>query len=480
MKLRGQLNMLLLLMAVIPFFATFLFSLQVEKLIDDQSDTLMSSMITAKSVGKALSRFPSVFLDKEKSMSFIHDKKKEDMDIALYSKDRTLIYDSDTSQKQQRHFTPQRMMRDLYKFHSDNTTQVYKEPIFHEDEIVGFFELRFHQQSIKKDTLEVYLISAAFFLLVVAATLFFVQYWFKRNMLRPFALMQQEMEEIGFRKQKVISKPKRRRTRTEVAQLMHDFTTMSARLKIASEQQKKAEENQRRFIGAISHDLRTPLTSIRAYAEGMLVHDEQREAYADVILAKTTHMQRLVDDLLVYSQIKSTSFSLSEKLVDGEELAEVLFDGYKEQWAEFRFEISFFITPCELYADVDRLVQVIDNLVTNAVRYSSRGGVIKLCATNQREALPTYLSEKKEGLYFFVEDEGKGIPLDAQKHLFDSFYQVETARQQTPGTGIGLGLAICKELVEQHGGEIGVKSTVAGGSTFYFMLPCTILREDFV
>jgi signal transduction histidine kinase len=167
------------------------------------------------------------------------------------------------------------------------------------------------------------------------------------------------------------------------------------------------------------------------------------------------------------------------RLVDAEELAELLFDGYEEQWLMHQVVVEVDIAPVELFADVDRLVQVVDNLVTNAIRYSPEGGEIKLFATNKVERLPPFVEQQTaKQLYVFVMDEGIGIPSGAQQRIFDSFYQVEQARSQTNGKGVGLGLAICRELVQKHGGEIHVYSTPLKGSTFYFTLPYRVDEEE--
>ncbi|WP_078391201.1 sensor histidine kinase [Shouchella patagoniensis] len=471
MKLRGQLNLLLIVTALVPFVTTSLFTYQVNQAAKGQTNAYMESLITAKSINKTINHHS---MEYESSPSeLVHkalQQSKMDVQLALYSKDRTLLYQSEGKGTFPRHLRPAEMLSNLYELQSQESWYVYKEPIYLNDQIIGYSELRFDQNKIEEEAAEIYTLTVLFFILISGVTLFIVHHWFNRNMIKPFGWMHKEMQEVALGKRDV--KVDARRGKNEVGQLLDDFALMTSQIRETEIMRQSQEENKRKLIASISHDLKTPLTSIRAYAEGMQIHSEKRDDYAKVILSKSAYMQRLLEDLLVYSQLQATSFHLTTKRVDAEELAELLFDGYKEQWQEFNMTVSIQIDPVELNADVDRLIQVVDNLVMNAVRYSPSGGEIKLMATNRSDLIPAYVEERKKGyVYFFVIDEGKGIPSGAQNKIFESFYQVEQARSQDNGNGVGLGLAICRELILKHEGEIHVYSNPPNGSSFYFLLP---------
>lgn len=323
-----------------------------------------------------------------------------DVQLALYSKDRTLLYQSEGKRSFPRHLRPTEMLSNLYELQSQESWYVYKEPIYLQDQIIGYSELRFDQNEIKQEATEIYTLTVLFFILISGVTLLIVHHWFNRNMIKPFGWMHKEMQEVALGKRDV--KVDARRGKNEVGQLLDDFAFMTSRIRETELMRQSEEENKRKLIASISHDLKTPLTSIRAYAEGMQLHAEKRDDYAKVILSKSAYMQRLLEDLLVYSQVQATSFHLTTKRVDAEELAELLFDGYKEQWQEFQITLSIDIEPVELDADVDRLIQVVDNLVMNAVRYSPTGGEIKLVATNRIDLLPAYTEKKKKGVRVFL------------------------------------------------------------------------------
>ncbi|GAF19813.1 LOW QUALITY PROTEIN: two-component sensor histidine kinase [Bacillus sp. JCM 19046] len=474
MKLRGQLNLLLILTAIVPFVTTSIFTFQVNQAANNQSDAYMESLIMAKSIGRWINQQADQFETNPEELAnqALQQNSITNAQLGFYSSDRELLHQTSEESIFATHLRPTEMMSNLFELQSRAHSFVYKEPVFLQDQVVGYYELRFDQSHVKKETRDIYLLTLLFFILSSGVTLMIVQHWFKRNMLIPFSWMKNQMLEVADGKRDVELHGGSKR-RTEVGMLLDDFAVMTAQLKETEVERQTADGNRRKLIASISHDLKTPLTSIRAYAEGMQHYQDKRDEYAQVILTKTAYMQRLIEDLLIYSQIQATSFSLTRKRVDGEELAELLFDGYSDQWQEFVVRITIDIDPVELHADVDRLVQVVDNLVMNAVRYSPEGGEIHLVATNRKSALPDYVqSETGKKLYFFVIDEGQGIPSGAQQKIFDSFYQVEQSRSQVHGKGVGLGLAICRELVQKHGGEIFVFSSPPNGSSFYFSIPC--------
>ncbi|GAF24098.1 LOW QUALITY PROTEIN: two-component sensor kinase [Bacillus sp. JCM 19047] len=469
MKLRGQLNLLLILTAIVPFITTSLFSIQVNRAVQGQSELYVEAISKAKAIGSGLARqAEAIKTDPEAVLMQTQHYHGEVADIALYSAQRKLVSQSEPGLFAS-YLSPADMMSNLYELQTRDGTFIYKEPLFFEDTLTGYYEIRFHQGDIQQDASLIYLLTFLFFGCSSAITFYIVQHWFKRNMLVPFTWMKEQMQHIGDGKREVKLHGSTHR-RTEVGVLLDDFAIMTAQLVETEREKQRVEGNRQKLIASISHDLRTPLTSIRAYAEGKVT--DKKDEYASVILAKTRYMQRLIADLLMYSQIRATSFLLDLQQVDAEELADTLFDGYKDQWKNHHFTIAIDCADAELYVDVDRLIQVVDNLVANAVHYTPEGGSISLLATTQAKKLATHSIEHEEAhVYFVVKDTGKGISPEEQAHVFDSFYQVEKARNQSNESGVGLGLAICRELIQKHGGKMGLQSSLEKGSTFYFMLP---------
>jgi signal transduction histidine kinase len=218
------------------------------------------------------------------------------------------------------------------------------------------------------------------------------------------------------------------------------------------------------FVGAVSHELRTPLTSIKLQAQllarqtarGVRVH----EAGLDVLQRGVARMERLVDDLLSLSAIKSGTFTVSPEQAD---LAGICRSAAQEQSAIQKREVVFDL-PCAgvlAYVDPQRVQQAVGNLLSNALRYSPRDRPVTLRLRNTgTEAIVS------------VRDEGPGIPPEALPHLFERFYRVPGLEVNAgSGKGLGLGLYVSRVIVQGHGGRIDVESQRGRGSTFSVHLP---------
>ncbi|MFZ3590491.1 cell wall metabolism sensor histidine kinase WalK [Bacillus sp. DJP31] len=236
-------------------------------------------------------------------------------------------------------------------------------------------------------------------------------------------------------------------------------------------EQEKIEQERREFVANVSHELRTPLTTMRSYlealADGAWKDQEIAPKFLDVTQTETERMIRLVNDLLQLSKLDSTDYRLTKDWVDFSLYFNKIIDRFemtKQQNVTFVRKIpdqEFFIE-----IDEDKITQVLDNIISNALKYSPEGGVIQF-----------HLRKKENDLEVTVLDQGVGIPKDNLNHIFDRFYRVEKARSRKLG-GTGLGLAIAKEMVEAHGGEIWAKSNEYIGTTVHFSLPLENDLED--
>ncbi|HEX8696382.1 MAG TPA: ATP-binding protein [Longimicrobium sp.] len=221
-------------------------------------------------------------------------------------------------------------------------------------------------------------------------------------------------------------------------------------------------------LGYVSHDLKNPLGAIMLVATQMMLAESRvpREEFSlgeritsvERILAATVHMQRLIGDLLEVAQIGAGGVSIHPRPVQPGALMEDVLYTYAPGLAaqSLRLEAAVPDTLPVLWADPGRLRQVFENLLENAAKFTPPGGVITLAA-----------ARLDGSVLFSVADTGAGIPGDEMPRLFDRFWQ---ARRQGVGSA-GLGLAICKGIVEAHGGAIWAESTVGRGSTFYFRIP---------
>jgi signal transduction histidine kinase len=217
------------------------------------------------------------------------------------------------------------------------------------------------------------------------------------------------------------------------------------------------------FLASVSHELRTPLTSIRGYAE-LLKEDglpaEQRD-YVEVIDRNAARLGGLVEDLLLMTQIQSGDLPLELDEVVLNDLIERSSEAAKPFAAskQIKLEVDNAPTLVAMRADGARLGQVLDNLVSNAIKYTHNGGGVSIRMTRTAEAAT-----------ISVTDNGIGIPQEEQTQMFGRFFRTSNARQSGV-EGSGLGLAITRGIVEAHGGTIGFESVEGVGSTFRLILP---------
>lgn len=231
------------------------------------------------------------------------------------------------------------------------------------------------------------------------------------------------------------------------------------------------------FISLVSHELRSPLTSILGYAELLLSRDfarEEERAFLEIIFRQADHLSRLVEDLLNLSRLGQGRLRPNWSAVSLTELVASMASQLDAQMGD-KHTLLVDI-PADLpatYMDRDKVRSILKNLIENAVKYSPAGGEIVLRAeqvTEPTRAAELGVSTPLPFLLVSVQDQGIGIPEDALPHIFERFYRVDNTASRAIG-GSGLGLTIAKALVELHGGTIWATSRLGYGSTFYFTLP---------
>ncbi len=229
-------------------------------------------------------------------------------------------------------------------------------------------------------------------------------------------------------------------------------------------ERKKLERMKQEFVAMISHDLRTPLTSVRGFLS-MLIKgvygtlNEVGEKRSGAAERNVSRLIALINDLLDIEKLESGTLDITPELVDLHDVMSRSLDAVRVYAEQHNVQLETIPSTFELYADGDRLVQVLVNLVSNAVKFSPPGQTVTIEAVDLDDLVEVR-----------VIDRGRGVPASHREIIFDRFRQVETADATKKG-GTGLGLAICKAIIEQHGGKIGVESEEGKGSTFYFRIP---------
>ncbi|WP_099156656.1 sensor histidine kinase [Virgibacillus ndiopensis] len=252
----------------------------------------------------------------------------------------------------------------------------------------------------------------------------------------------------------------------ELGQLSNTFEAMRLRLKEAEALQAHYEESRKELIASISHDLKTPMTSIKGYVKGVRdgVADtpEKMERYMDTIYTKANDMDQLIDELFLYSKLDLKRISFEFEEID----LHMYFTDFVE---ELRFDMEqdggsvlFTINPDDSYivkADREKLKRVVTNIIQNSLKYMDK----------ETKKIQVSLQSETDQVVVKIKDNGSGMDEQAIPFIFDSFYRIDSSRNSTTG-GSGLGLAIVKRIVEEHGGAIWAESELGEGTSIYFTL----------
>ncbi|MFL6010377.1 MAG: ATP-binding protein [Gaiellaceae bacterium] len=255
----------------------------------------------------------------------------------------------------------------------------------------------------------------------------------------------------------------------EVGQLERAFNSMAASLErtLADLEERnrtlvESERTKSELVSNVSHELRTPLASVLGFSSLMLERDlppDEMRRYLDVIRTEARRLAELLNDLLDIERIEQGTIELRLEPVDVNDLLGAQVTLYSAQSSDHELELEAADDALVVYADRDRLAQVIGNLLSNAIKYSPDGGVVSVSA-----------SHVGDEAWIWVRDQGLGIPSDHQQQIFTKFFRGDVGRERGIG-GTGLGLVLARQIVEAHGGQIGFESADGQGTTFWLQLP---------
>lgn len=255
----------------------------------------------------------------------------------------------------------------------------------------------------------------------------------------------------------------------ELDELSQSLEGVRQRLKAAAAAEAAAQEERGLLMANLSHDMRTPITAIKGYVEGIrdgIANTPEKQAhYLDIVYSKTTVLEKLVRNMSDFSEYELGRMQYHFEYVDLVPFLTDLGEEYQVevQSAGMTFTCQVPAGSLVVTADRSKIKRVLDNLLSNAIKYGKPGGAIDLVA-----------EEYEKGLVIQLSDNGKGISTEALRHVFDSFFREDAARSSTvPGSG--LGLAICRSIVESHHGKIWLTSEVGEGTRAFVYLP---LREE--
>jgi len=246
---------------------------------------------------------------------------------------------------------------------------------------------------------------------------------------------------------------------------------LAAALNYMANEVARYEENQKKLVANVSHDFRSPLTSIKGYLEAMLdgtIPPEMHEKYINIVLNETNRLTKLTNSLLTLNNLNTKGMVLEKTEFDMNEVIRNTAATFEGVCEKKQITINLILTGETMYvkADMGKIQQVLYNLVDNALKFSHNNGSI---------TIETRVKNNK--LFVSVKDEGIGIPKDSQRLIFDRFYKTDLSRGKDK-KGTGLGLSITKEILSAHGEHINVISTEGVGSEFIFSLPKVDMDDE--
>ncbi|MEG4323524.1 MULTISPECIES: PAS domain S-box protein [unclassified Microcoleus] len=238
------------------------------------------------------------------------------------------------------------------------------------------------------------------------------------------------------------------------------------------------EKMKNEFISIVSHELRTPLTSIRGslglLAAGVLKdRPETAKKMLDIASSDTERLVRLVNDILDLERLDSSQVTIVKQWCDAQVLMRKSAEAVMSVAAENKINLSILPSSAQIWADADRIVQMLVNLLSNAIKFSAPGCTVTVRVEDLGDSLRDSYASR---VLFEVKDRGRGIPADKLETIFGRFQQVDASDSRQKG-GTGLGLAICRSIVQQHGGRIWAESVVSEGTSFYFTVPAPLEGE---
>ncbi|AZN41686.1 sensor histidine kinase [Paenibacillus albus] len=264
-------------------------------------------------------------------------------------------------------------------------------------------------------------------------------------------------------------------SKDEIGQLVMSFDEMRHRLQESIQLQLLYEENRKQMLSNISHDLRTPITTIKGYAEGIrdgvAQTPEKLKQYASAIHTRAGDMERMVEELFYYSKLdlKKEPFAFEE--ADAVSLLREIMLEHEIDFEREEVQLEWRNLPSRpipILADREKLKRVVRNLLANSIKFMSRDP--KIITVDIR------LDEAEEAVTITIADNGPGINQEALPYVFDRFYRADDSRSPAAG-GSGLGLAVAKQIIDGHGGEIAADSELFKGTEIYFTLPLLTKRR---
>ncbi|MGM7636069.1 HAMP domain-containing sensor histidine kinase [Bacillus sp. Hm123] len=403
--------------------------------------------------------------------------------ISLYRPDGLILYESLKPATTNASFADrQKLYQHVNELQKKSRSYTIKKTLFHNGELIGLYEITIGRdhwvEGVKYRTFILAVLLALFIVILYTLILLLVN----RKLNKP--LKQLSIQMTAFADGKATDSTLAV-NKDEIGELITHFNRMKEKINESNQLLNKQRQEKEFIVASLSHDLKTPLTTIQTYTEALRNHQtlteiEKRE-YEKILFDKMAYMKQMLDDLSVYTSLQSAKTTLNLVEVDGEEFFDMLLSGYEEQCihknitllSEQNVHASYLLDP-------KQMMRIMDNLMANAIRHTNEHRHIGLAAIEAHCPLPDWVFQpiapkldawRKDETILIVQNEGLAIPYSLQNKIFEPFVQGDDARAKGSS---GLGLSIVKMLIEQHGGSIALWSEPEYGT----LIACSLYTNS--
>lgn len=374
------------------------------------------------------------------------------------------------------------LFKGLYEMESGYNRVSMKKPVYKDNEIIGIYEMSIARTELIEGVNIRSIVAIGLFILNFITVLIVVNKLINRKINRPLNLLISSMEGFGTGENINVDY----NSNDEIGELIKHFDGMKHKIEENNVEIQKQQKSKEYMIAAISHDLKSPLTSMRAYTE--LIEPEnnleqKNKKYKDIVLSKCDYMTNMLDDLFTYTLLTS-DYKMEFVNIEGQEFFEMLTSGYEEICEIEGLGYKSFINVDGIYkVDVKQMIRVLDNLVSNAIKHSISGGKIFVGVFSDDLSLPSWLDKtyhdeleefRKGGALLIVKNNGKEISKKDIQNILDPFYKADTSRKNIKKSGTGLGLSIVNLIMEKHSGKVKVLSDKNKGT----VVACVIKKME--
>ncbi|MCD8508654.1 MAG: HAMP domain-containing histidine kinase [Bacillus sp. (in: Bacteria)] len=301
-------------------------------------------------------------------------------------------------------------------------------------------------------------------IMIILLTSGFLSFLLSRNIVKPIKALQESTRQI---KEGNLDYALRKDRNDEIGELMADFEDMRQKLKRSEELQLQYEQDRKLLISNISHDLKTPISSIKGYVqgiqEGIAFSEERKNKYLTTIYRRAHEMDVLINELFLFSTLDLKQEKFHFQRINLTAFLQDCIDDFQHVFEKQGIELEGLpLNESDLHvmADREKLTRVMNNLFQNSMKFMD----------NSEGKISLHLQRKGDAVLIAVEDNGPGIPKEEVGQIFETFYQVDASRTKTR-TGSGLGLAIAKQIINEHKGEIWAESKEGKGTKIIIQLP---------